>query len=61
MEMLDDIFTDLTLKQTHNEKGRVTMTSSHEIPVRRSPQIPIPFDSGSSAIKNKNQLLLFRK
>lgn len=34
--------TKLTLKQTHKEKGNVTMTISQEKAVRSQPQTPIP-------------------
>ncbi len=46
-----------TLKQTHKEKGRVTMTISHEKAVRSQPQTPMP-TSESPAEKNVKKLLI---
>lgn len=42
-----------TLKHTHSENGKVTMTSNHEISVRRNPHNPAPLVSPSSANKRK--------
>ena len=44
----------LTLKQTHNENGSVTITSPHEMAVRSQPHSPIPL-SASSAAKEKER------
>ena len=43
----------LTLKQTKREKGRVTITSSHEMAVNSHPHIPIPTSSDSPAEKER--------
>ncbi len=45
------------MKQTHKEKGRVTITISHEKAVRSQPQTPIP-TSESPAEKNVKKILI---
>ena len=47
------IWRKLTLKHTQSEKGKVTITKSQEIPVRRIPQMPTRVPPVSSAVKRK--------